>query len=519
MRNYVWGLAVMAVGGLGSACSASPTQVSEPTEPVAEEAEVEIEIDFEVSEHVRVYRGEDGLRVTLVPLLGEEPEQALIEVTGLPNDFDGLVLRYEMSPAGRDRWSYYTTYRGGEFHTMWHRRHQGETRVQIFLPGSGRDSRDVTYDEDASAEVDPHDLARRHAAIVADGTVAALAEFDRENREARNDEEFASRIASDLERECGADPVPTSIDWSTVSDEDLRRYSVAGRGYCGAISSGLSRLCRHEAGREIVRARVRAIHCEMGDEMSVSISDDGKLVWVGDFEGMNSGEVAANLLRTYVGRDRIVLRAERGVYVALNPGDATVPIYISEDGETFNEQVELDRSAAGDHRLLFAPGIHSALRYRDDAWQLTCDELTHELRELPLEQAHAMLDAADLEERIWKREPFALARDDRGRYYYVDRLADRYGGKGFRVFSGMRGNVRLTRLVDIVNDSEGTVFATANGDLRLILNRDEVGEAYWVQGRGRTSLTVLPIHRNLELIYRGLGVYAGERLGSICELL
>jgi hypothetical protein len=517
MRNYVWGLAVLAVGGLGSACSASPTPVSEPTEPVAEEAEVEI--DFEVSEHVRVYRGEDGLRVTLVPLIGEEPEQALIEVTGLPNDFDRLVLRYEKSPRGRDRWSYHTTYRGGEFHTMWRNRSQGGTRVQIFLPGAGRDSRDVHFDEEASAEVDPHDLARRHAAIVADGTVAAMAEFDRENREARNDEEFARRLARDLENACDADPVPASIDWSTVSDEQLRSYSVAGQGYCGAVSAGLVRLCRHEAGREIARTRVRAIHCEMGDELSLSLSDDGKLTWTGDFEGMNAGEVAGHLLRKHFGRDRLVLRAERGVYLTLDPGDPTVPIYLSEDGKTFNEQVELGASGTGDYRMLFAPGMRSMLRYDDDAWQLTCGELTHELSELPIEQGHAMLEAAELDERIWKREPFALARDDRGRYYYVDRLAERYGGKGYRVFTGMRGSASLTRLVDIVDDSEGTVFATQNGDLRLILNRDEVGEAYWVRGRGRTSLTVLPLHRNQELIYRGLGVYAGERLGSICELL
>jgi hypothetical protein len=514
MRNYVWGLAVVAAGGFVAACSASPTPVSEPEEPAAGESVVEI--DFEVSQYARVYRGEDGLRVTLVPLVGGDPEEALIEVTGLPNDFDGLVLRYEKVPQGRDRWSYRTIYRGGEFHTMWQRRVQGEMRVEIYLPDAVRDSRAVTFDEEASAEVDPHDLARRHATIAADGTVAALAEFDREDREARHDEEFESRIARSLE-DCGA-RAATSIDWSTVSDEELRRYSVSS--YCGAIGAGLRNLCLYPQGRELVQSQVRAIHCEFGEAHAVGRTAEGKLTWTGHFEGVNAEQAASHLVRRYFGRDRVVLRAgDRSVYLTLDPGDGDVPVHFSEGGHEFFEHAEATRTSSGNSRFLFGAGAPSRLTYRDDAWKLTCGDREFELSELPAAQAAQLLDGKALGEHAFKRVPFALARDDRGRYYYVDRLADRYGGKGFRVFTGMRGNMQLTRLVDVVDDSEGTVFSTAGGDLRLIIDRNEVGQASWIRNDRPTPLTVLPLHRNEELIYRGLGAYTGERLGSVCEAL
>ncbi|MCP4445538.1 MAG: hypothetical protein GY811_09380 [Myxococcales bacterium] len=54
----------------------------------------------------------------------------------------------------------------------------------------------------------------------------------------------------------------------------------------------------------------------------------------------------------------------------------------------------------------------------------------------------------------WRRNEFALARDNRGIYYYVDRLSRRFRGKSFRVFKGPRGQLTETPLVDIVDDSD-----------------------------------------------------------------
>ncbi len=506
MRALILGLAALAIG-----CSSSPPPVA-ATEP--EPADAPIEIDFEVIDDAQVYRGDEGLRVTVVPLVSDDPEEFLIEVRGLRSDIDGLVLRYEKAQQGRDRFSYVTTINGRDYNTVWIDRRRGTTRVEVYLPGiSG--SRAVSFDEDASAEVDPQKLARRHAEIVADGTVAELQAFNRDERQAHHDESLGDEMARRFAT-CEMQDVPVQIDWSTVTDEQLKQYSVSS--FCGAVGRGAESVCRFAQGREAVKERVREVRCEIGDEMALRL-DDGVLTWTADFEGTNAHMAAASLLSAELGRDRVVLRTDGGIHLLLDPGDAEFPVYVSEDGETFYEHVEMSPSSSGHSRWLFAPGEGSRLRHRDDAWTLSCGDTEHALSELPRDQNQSIVDAAELEGRIWRREPFALARDDRGRYYYVDRLAEEFGGKGFRVFSGMRGNATLTRLVDIVDDSEGTIFSTEDGDLRLIIQRQAVGEAYWVRNDDRTSLTVLAIPQNQELIYRGLGVYDGERLGSVCELL
>jgi len=74
------------------------------------------------------------------------------------------------------------------------------------------------------------------------------------------------------------------------------------------------------------------------------------------------------------------------------------------------------------------------------------------------------------------RVPHVFARDDAGVYYYVDRIAKVYGGKGFRVFVGKKGAMKQLALTDVASDSEGDVFSTKTGDLRLVRNHTESGK-------------------------------------------
>ena len=517
MQLWTFGIASVALGVASIACSSASPPVKEPAQ-APEPSAPEPVIDFEVGAYANVYRGDEGLRITVVPLVGEEPEQALIEVSGAPmTSIDGLVLRYEKQPAGRARWSYVTTIDGGDFHLFWHTTRRDSTQVDIYLPGAPTQGRQVVYDDAAGDAIDVDELARRHAELVADKTIAELAKLDREGREARAETEFAERMGRSFEA-CGVEAT-TSIDWTTVTDEQIRRYAVGGWGYCGAIGRGLSNACRFSVGRALVRARIDAVHCEIGDDdMAVSLTTDGTLRWTADFDATNLADHAFDLLRAHLGLDRFVLRSEGGLWIALDPGDPNEPVHVSQDGETFFEHRDT-LSSSGWRRELFGAGIRSTLSHEDDGWRVSCGDEVHALSELPIEKARQLWADATVEGTQWRREPYALARDDRGRYFYVDRFAEEFGGTGFRVFSGMRGNARLTRLVDVVDDSAGTVFSTENGDLRLIISRDVIGEDFWVERNRRIPLTVLPVRENLALIYRGLGAYAGEPLGTICEMI
>jgi hypothetical protein len=110
-----------------------------------------------------------------------------------------------------------------------------------------------------------------------------------------------------------------------------------------------------------------------------------------------------------------------------------------------------------------------------------------------------------------------LARDDRGTYYYVDRLKKALGGKSFRVFVGKKGAMKQVPLTDVATDSAGEVFATKTGDLRLDhnVNNNSDQKAGWIRGEKRTELITLDVDVNSPLIYSDLGIY--PFLGTICD--
>jgi hypothetical protein len=148
-----------------------------------------------------------------------------------------------------------------------------------------------------------------------------------------------------------------------------------------------------------------------------------------------------------------------------------------------------------------------------DKWWITCDKRRTDLK-LAGPRLIAKALSAKFYKSLWKRTPFALARDEMGIYYYIDRLQDEYGGKGYRLFVGPRGRMKKTRLVNIVRDSEGSIFATKKGALRLVLNKRD---AAWIHRGKRTKLTYVPPRRNAYMIYVELGVYTGKRMGVPCD--
>jgi hypothetical protein len=116
--------------------------------------------------------------------------------------------------------------------------------------------------------------------------------------------------------------------------------------------------------------------------------------------------------------------------------------------------------------------------------------------------------------------PERLLRDDTGTYYLVDRLRtkDPTDRRDFRVFVGPRGNMKQMPLKDIVDDSEGLILATKNGNLRLIAGSGRQ-ENKWVKGEKSTALIEIDLDRfdTARLIYTDLGPYTGQRLGTPCD--
>lgn len=222
----------------------------------------------------------------------------------------------------------------------------------------------------------------------------------------------------------------------------------------------------------------------------------------------------------------VYVDAAGGTYVVYAPRTTDARVWFG-PGATLYEQVREGRSTNGDAWSLatWAPRIAAnrpafVERRADGTFFKSCagqDEA--ELTLLTGAKADAALAKVTLKTSLLVRRPYLLSRDDRGVYYYVDRLAPQLGGKGFRVFVGRKGAMKLMALSDVASDSAGDVFSTRSGSLRLTTdNSDGIARplvATWIRGERRIELVTLDTYVNYPLIFTDLGIY--KQLGTLCD--
>jgi hypothetical protein len=143
-----------------------------------------------------------------------------------------------------------------------------------------------------------------------------------------------------------------------------------------------------------------------------------------------------------------------------------------------------------------------------------CGARTVPLTFVSADKARELLKKATFGPNPQKYVPYGLARDDRGTYYYVDHGATEKTDKDFRLFVGPKGGMKLMKMTNVVSDSEGDIFSTPTGSLRLILEKKQ---SLWVDGEKRSDLKLIPTEANLQMIYNDLGIYVGQRLGTPCD--
>jgi hypothetical protein len=213
-----------------------------------------------------------------------------------------------------------------------------------------------------------------------------------------------------------------------------------------------------------------------------------------------------------------------GTYVVFRGDDAKV--FYGPNMKSVYEQVIIGSSSDGDGgwefntwapRVPDGPHLGSIEHKKDGTYKKDCrgkDDLN--LTEVSPEKAKMVLDKTAFLTMAIVHVPHLLARDDSGVYYYVDRIAKIYGGKGYRVFVGRKGAMKQLPLTDVASDSAGDVFSTKSGDLRLVTNSDSNKQTMtWVKGEKRTELVFLDTDINSVVIFKDLGLYTF--LGTFCD--
>jgi hypothetical protein len=467
--------------------------------------------------------GPEGLAFELV----QSKATALVRVTGLEGELEGIVFACRLDGDLSDRF-YETPIDGRPWRLLVRRQGQWTT----YVPGApGVKLRAVPGEVDAEALLDAH---RRQ---VKEGRLAAIARFDEEGARAEANQQLSDTL-SDVREACGIE-LPTEVEWATLGREQMMKYSIPG--HCDVVEGALERACRTPEIRAAMGRTIERYRCRFGPQSDLSLQE-GTLTYTVQFDASNRAAWVREQMDGWIieAPDRTLRQArlEAAAEVCAMPkGGGVVVLGPSESdrygGVSFGYQGRLLRQP--ERRFLpegwfFEPRfsnprnndgfrgydlrVYSRVEADDAGCRLTCGEEEQELRRLSAEEKRAFLADAEFAPLPDPREPYALARDRRGRYYYVDRGASAAGQRDFRLFVGRLGNLRRQRMKDIVADSEGEIFESQNGKLRLLLSTQE---AEWITQRRRIKLVRVPVAENLGLIYGRLGVYLGQALHTPCD--
>ena len=230
---------------------------------------------------------------------------------------------------------------------------------------------------------------------------------------------------------------------------------------------------------------------------------------------------------TKVKPDLAVLHDGHGHYLALLPmRDMDMTFY--GDGKVFHQLRVASRSSNGEagtsSRRFWSPISTAAdiVLGAGGKWTVHCSDRVTPMVPLGPVETRKMLAGARFARPFWKRQAHALARDERGSYYYVDKIRDDRPmtererdpnpPRGYRLYVGRKGRMKEQKLTDAVDDSKGVVLSIKGGDLSFDFDGRT---AVYATDRAKNQLVYLPVEDNTMLIYRDLGLY--QKLGVPCD--
>ena len=507
----------LAILALLAACGSSGTAIQSVPRVATAESILPTAKEWELVSDIptRLFGNADGVRLELVAVRSlSEPSlkgRYLLRATGTQSKFDGLVV-----VVVRERYNKVLSFRGqlrGE--PGWLLRHFTGSENWSFR---GYDS--SHNDDEVLRPIDDTFDGETLLSLREEQRGSAIREVEPDTREAKEkwQQHILDESMAEIPGDCGR--FRFSVDWSTVPDEafDLTSVSelfrapvVITKNFCEQnpkqakmVGDSLSIVCTYSAGYD-----------KPGSQWTLKENSDGGMTYTpgGDVEGQYSGIL--QLLRKKFDTERKVLRLGNQHFIIDYKLESALAFYGR--GNTYWAG---GTSSDFDPREFSLPSgavVGQLGRTKESVWELNCGGKVQALEELGKAERDAALKNATFEsEAKWKREPYFLSRDSHGTYYYVDRYRREFGGKRYRVFVGRRGQLKITKLKRLVEDSEGTLFSTERGDLRLIVNSGD-RSAVWIRGRKETALTPVKVRANLGLIYDELGVYYGDELGFACE--
>ncbi len=235
----------------------------------------------------KVFVGGEGVSVAVVPLKPRADKKVLVRVTGSGTVFDDKVMLHKLEDADSRRISYETTYHGRDWVTLSVR----DNAYSLAVPGR-RDSGTLKFDEAKSKALNADDVYKTHQKQQADGTLQTLSAFNRKEETARQEKQIGETSDS-FSKRCGY-KLPVKINWSSISDDDIKELSLAS--YCGDPLDAMGRLCEDSAeAKKTIGATIKSFTCTMGPAMQLDLQGS-TLNWTTSRSGRNMSEFARKYL-------------------------------------------------------------------------------------------------------------------------------------------------------------------------------------------------------------------------------
>ena len=489
----------------------------------------------------KVFSGSDGEQVAVIPLTPEEDKKAILLVQGTDSELDGKVLPHDIEKSGQDT-RYVTQWHGRRYATVYLSVSSGGDRRRYYLHIPGRrDSTLVSFDDARSKALKPQDVYALHQKQKSEGLITKWMAFDRKGEEAQAETSLASSAKS-LNAACGSQTA-AKVDWKSISDEQIKQYSISS--FCETPLDSLRRLCGESAeAKKVVQAQAKEVVCRFGGALTVDRTASG-LTWTTSTEASNQEDFATkyfkeNLESTRGNGEKLAerMRLEKirvctdgqGHYVVIRPDEQQSVQLDYGDGKRFVKVAAPPWAISGYHFLeprFYNKSMNHSFRGLDmglyseveldegkNTCAVRCGDRSIPFSRVDAEQAEKMVAEATFEPNPQKYVPYALLRDQSGRYYLVEKgfLPE---DRSYRVSIGPKGNLKPQQMKDVVADSKGEIFSTKKGDLRLLVDRE--APSSWIEKKKKIELRAVPIEENLPLIYNELGVYTGARLGTPCD--
>jgi hypothetical protein len=216
--------------------------------------------------YTKVFKGPEGLKVTVVHLKPSSEGTALIKFTGTEHRLDGHVLLYRIDATDPKR-TYYSTFFNGARWTPYRVAVEWGSRKAHYLSLGGRSSKSLRYHEKESKRIRPQALLAEYRKQVKAGKIAKIQGLTQRARKKLVKRELRDR-AKYYKSDCTFQP-KVKVDWSTVSDE--QRYFTDVTQGCSRVIDAMARLCNDWSSSD-VKARVQTITCRYGKTLKASLS-------------------------------------------------------------------------------------------------------------------------------------------------------------------------------------------------------------------------------------------------------